>query len=97
MRASFRLFAPVFLGDLRRLEFDDALRYRLDFIVGAAFFALHYLPDDGVVWDVDVGVALFTLCLQLASHLSFQMRAHRVPKAGCGFIEFVLFRFEPIA
>jgi len=91
------LFAPVFLGDLGRLELDVALGHRLHLVVGAAFLALHYLPDDGVVWDVDVCVALFTLCLQLASHLSFQIRAHFVSKTDTGFIEFVLFLFEPIA
>src|SRR5271170_6150865 len=88
--ASFNgiLLAPVFLGDLCRLELDDALGYRLHFVVGAAFLALHYLADYGVVWDVDVRVALFALCLQLASHLSFQVRAHLALKAVRGFIEF---------
>ena len=97
MRASTALLAPVFLGDLGRLELDLALGHRFDFVIGAAFLALHYLSDDGVVRDVDVRVALFTLCLQLASHLSFQERALFLSKTVRGFIEFVLFLFEPIA
>ena len=58
------------------LSLTYALGYRLHLVVGAALLALYYLSDYGVVRDVDVCVALVTLCLQLASHLSFQIRAH---------------------
>ena len=88
---SFRLFAPVFLCDVGCLELHAALGDRFDLVVGPALLALHYLADYGIVRYCDVAAAFVAFCLQLTSHLSFQVSAHECAKTSPGFVESVLF------